>query len=108
MEGAMNDKVKKTKNAGSKKSRRDFLKTAAVAGGTTAAVLGFPGGMRLSAAEPINIKMQTAWDAGTLGYVKFQDFCKRVGEITEGKLTVEGFPAWRLSSFRGTPGCTSA
>ncbi len=89
----MKDKTKKTKNTGSKKSRRDFLKTAAVAGGTAAGVLGFPGVMRLSAAEPINIKMQTAWDAGTLGYVKFQDFCKTVAEITEGKLTVEGFPA---------------
>ena len=57
----MNDKDKKIKNTGSKKSRRDFLKTAAVAGGTAAGVLGFPGVMRLSAAEPINIKMQTAW-----------------------------------------------
>ena len=89
----MNDKAKKTKDVAPKKSRRDFLKTAAVAGGAAAGVLGFPGVMRLSAAEPINIKMQTAWDAGTLGFVKFQEFCKRVGEITEGKLTVEGFPA---------------
>ena len=89
----MKDNAKKTKNVTSNKSRRDFLKTAAVAGGAAAGVLGFPGVMRLSAAEPINIKMQTAWDAGTLGFVKFQEFCKRVGEITEGKLTVEGFPA---------------
>jgi TRAP-type mannitol/chloroaromatic compound transport system substrate-binding protein len=93
MEASMKDNAKKTKNVTSNKSRRDFLKTAAVAGGAAAGVLGFPGVMRLSAAEPINIKMQTAWDAGTLGFVKFQEFCKRVGEITEGKLTVEGFPA---------------
>ena len=81
----MSEKAKKT-------TRRNFLKTAAVAGGTAGAI-GFPGVMRLSAAEPINLKIQTAWDAGTLGYVKFQEFCKKVGEITEGKLTVEGFPA---------------
>jgi len=89
----MKDKAKKTKNTGSNKSRRDFLRTAAVAGGAAAGVLGFPGVMRLSAAEPINIKMQTVWDAGTLGFVKFQDFCKTTAEITEGKLTIEGFPA---------------
>jgi anaerobic selenocysteine-containing dehydrogenase len=66
----MKDNAKKTKNVTSNKSRRDFLKTAAVAGGAAAGVLGFPGVMRLSAAEPINIKMQTAWDAGTLGFVR--------------------------------------
>jgi TRAP-type mannitol/chloroaromatic compound transport system substrate-binding protein len=93
MEGAMKKKSEKIKDPGSNKSRRDFLKTAAVAGGTAAGVLGFPGVMRLSAAEAINIKMQTAWDAGTLGFTKFQEFCKTVGEITEGKLTIEGFPA---------------
>ncbi len=49
--------------------------------------------MRLSAAEPIKLKIQTAWDAGTLGYVKFQEFCKNVGDMTEGKLVLEGFPA---------------
>ena len=81
----MSEKAKKT-------TRRNFLKTAAVAGGTAGAI-GFPSVMRLSAAEPINLKIQTAWDAGTLGYVKFQEFCTKVGEITEGKLTVEGFPA---------------
>jgi TRAP-type mannitol/chloroaromatic compound transport system substrate-binding protein len=37
--------------------------------------------------------MQTAWDAGTVGFVEFQKFCKLVGEMSEGKLVVEGFPA---------------
>jgi TRAP-type C4-dicarboxylate transport system substrate-binding protein len=46
--------------------------------------------MRLSATPTIKLKMQTAWDAGTLGYVKFKEFCDEVGEITEGKLTVQG------------------
>jgi len=61
--------VKKTKSA--EGSRRKFLKTAAVAAGTAAGVLGFPGVMRLQAAAPIKIKIQTAWDAGTVGYTKF-------------------------------------
>ncbi len=76
-----------------KKSRRGFLKTAAAVAGGAVGVMGFPGVMRLSAAAPIKLKMQTAWDAGTVGYTKFQDFCKRVGEMTEGKLTIEGLPA---------------
>ena len=84
-----NDKIKQ-------KSRRKFLKTAAIAGGT-AGVLGFPAVMRVSAAAPITLKMQTAWDAGTLGYVKFKEFCDAVGPMTEGQLVVEGFPAGAIA-----------
>jgi TRAP-type mannitol/chloroaromatic compound transport system substrate-binding protein len=73
-------------------SRRGFLKTAAVAG-AAAGALGFPTVMRVQAADPIKLKIQTAWDAGTLGYVKFQEFCKEVGEVSEGKFMLEGFPA---------------
>ena len=75
-----------------KTSRRGFMKTAAAAG-AAAGALGFPSVMRLSAAEPIKLKVQTAWDAGTLGYTKFQEFCAMVGEMSEGKLVFEGFPA---------------
>jgi TRAP-type mannitol/chloroaromatic compound transport system substrate-binding protein len=85
--------MKEKKKSQTNVSRRNFLKTSAVAGAAAAGTMGFPAVMRLSAAEPIKIKMQTAWDAGTLGYTKFQEFCKEVGEITEGKLMVEGFPA---------------
>jgi TRAP-type mannitol/chloroaromatic compound transport system substrate-binding protein len=95
MEAGMK-KVKKEQSKGKvqdqKVSRRTFLKSAAVAG-ATAGALGFPSVMRLSAAEPIKLKVQTAWDAGTLGFIKFQEFCKNVGEISEGKLIFEGFPA---------------
>ena len=75
-----------------KVSRRGFIKTAAVAGGA-AGTLGFPAVMRASAADAVKLKVQTAWDAGTLGYTKFMEFCKHVGEMSEGKLTIEGFPA---------------
>src|SRR5665811_1392324 len=85
-------KAEQTKGAG-KESRRDFLKTAAVVAGGAAGMMGFPGVMRLSAAAPLKMKMQTAWDAGTVGYTKFQDFGKKVAEVTEGKLLIECLPA---------------
>jgi len=88
----MTDKLKQDQAKNQKVSRRKFLKTAAAAG-AAAGALGFPSVQRLSAAAPIKWKMQTAWDAGTVGYVKFQDFCKKVGEMTEGQLQVEGLPA---------------
>jgi len=86
----MTRKVKESKAPN--KARRDFLKKSAVAGAAVGAV-GFGTFLRTSAAEKMTIKIQTAWDAGTLGFVKFKEFCTAVGEITEGKLTVEGFPA---------------
>ncbi len=73
-------------------SRRGFLKTAAVAG-AAAGALGFPAVKKVTAIEPISLKMQTAWDAGTLGFTKFQDFIKDMSEISEGKIKIEGFPA---------------
>lgn len=73
-------------------SRRGFLKTAAVAGAAAGAV-GMPYFARHASAKPITLKVQTAWDAGTVGYVKFQEFCKHMGNISEGKLLLEGFPA---------------
>lgn len=80
-----------TSNQETQSSRRSFLKAAAVTG--AAVGLGFPAVMRASAADKINIKIQTAWDAGTLGFTKFKEFCEMVGQMTEGKVTFEGFPA---------------
>jgi hypothetical protein len=82
--GKMKEKLNKDKGKSKGTSRRKFLKTAAIAGGT-AGILGFPAVMRVSAANPINLKIQTAWDAGTLGYVKFKEFCDLVGPMTEGQ-----------------------
>ena len=61
----MTEKISKDKTKNQKVSRRGFLKTAAVAG-ATAGALGFPAVMRVSAADAITIKMQTAWDAGQM------------------------------------------
>jgi TRAP-type mannitol/chloroaromatic compound transport system substrate-binding protein len=91
----MSKKMKPETKKDEKVSRRGFLKTAAVAAvaGGTAGALGFPSVMRLSAQAPIKWKMQTAWDAGTIGYTEFQRFTKLVGQLSEGKFTIEPFPA---------------
>jgi len=73
-------------------SRRHLLATAAV-GGAAATTFGAPLFARAASAAPITVKMQSMWDAGTVGYTKFEEFCKSVGEISEGKLTVRPFPA---------------
>jgi TRAP-type mannitol/chloroaromatic compound transport system substrate-binding protein len=88
----MGKKVKQDKTTDQKVSRRRFLKTAAVAG-AGAGALGFPAVMRVSAADAITLKVQTAWDAGTLGFVKFNEFCEEVTAASEGKLVFEPFPA---------------
>ena len=73
-------------------ARRAFLKVA-VAGGAGAAVVGAPVFAKFASAAPITIKMQSMWDAGTVGYTKFEEFAKSVGQISEGKLEVKPFPA---------------
>ncbi len=75
-----------------KTSRRGFLKTAAVAG-AAAGALGFPSVQRLSAQAPVKWKMQSCWDAGTVGYRLFQRFGEKVNELTEGKFQIECLPA---------------
>jgi TRAP-type mannitol/chloroaromatic compound transport system substrate-binding protein len=82
----------KTKENGQKITRRGFLKTAAV-GGAVATTLGVPYFAKHASAAPITIKMQSMWDAGTVGYVEFEKFCKSVGEASEEKLVVKAFPA---------------
>jgi len=86
----MSSPTQKNKNNKPKTSRRHFLKTVALTG-ASAGVLGFPAVMRAQTAAPIKINIQTVWTVGTTGYNKFQEFCREVTEITEGKVRVEGF-----------------
>ena len=86
----MGDKIKK--ESSKKISRRKFL-VSAVLGGASAGALGFPRVARVRAAKPVKLKIQTAWEGGTLGYVKFQEFCKNVRKMSNGILQVEGYPA---------------
>ena len=37
--------------------------------------------------------MQTAWDAGTVGFTAFQKYCNHVAELREHKLVFTPFPA---------------
>lgn len=71
-------------------SRRGFLKAAAL-GGAAAATAGFPAIVKAQA--PIKWKVQTAWDAGTVGFTAFKAFCDNVKELSEGKLEFTPFPA---------------
>jgi TRAP-type mannitol/chloroaromatic compound transport system substrate-binding protein len=73
-------------------SRRGFLKTAAV-GGAVAATLGAPYFAKHASAAPITIKMQSMWDAGTVGYAIFEKWCNYVSEASDGKLILKSLPA---------------
>ena len=71
-------------------SRRNFLKTTAVAG-AAATTFGVPAFAKAASAAPAKLKIQTVWDAGTVGFTVFQRFAEYVGQITEGKLIIEPF-----------------
>ncbi len=73
-------------------SRRSFLKKAAF-GGAAVTAFGVPLFAKAASAATITIKMQSMWDAGTLGYTLFKEFAKNVGAMSEGKLIVKPFPA---------------
>ncbi len=88
----MSAESRKENVKGEKSSRRAFLKAATMAGGAVG-IIGFPAVMRVSAAEPVRIRMQTAWNAGDFAYSGVVRFCREVGEITNGRLIIEAFPA---------------
>jgi TRAP-type mannitol/chloroaromatic compound transport system substrate-binding protein len=70
-------------------SRRRFIRAAAVAGGT--ASIAFPAVVRAQAA--VKWRVQTAYDAGTAGYMAFQKYCAHVKVLSEGKLEFQPLPA---------------
>lgn len=77
-----------------KNGRRDFLKTAAVAGATLAA--GSAVGPFISNAEAAKTtvwKVQSTWDAGTSGYTLFENWCKSFKENSGGELDIKPFAA---------------
>jgi len=75
-------------------SRRRLLK-AAVAGAGGLAAAGFPAVLR--AQTPIKWRIQTAWDAATVGYTAFQRFCANVNSSPRDSTGIERAPS-RLSS----------
>src|SRR4030042_5534954 len=88
----MSKKIQEKKR-GEKGSRRRFWKPPPPTAGVTAATIGVPSFLRHASAQTIKLKMQTAWDAGTIGFTEVQSLCKLVGELYEGILVCEGFPA---------------
>uniref|UniRef100_UPI004072B03D Lactate-binding periplasmic protein TTHA0766,Red fluorescent protein drFP583 n=1 Tax=Discosoma sp. TaxID=86600 RepID=UPI004072B03D len=49
--------------------------------------------MAVAQARRYKWRIQTAWDAGTVGYSLFQKFTERVKELTDGQLEVQPLPA---------------
>ncbi len=81
-------KEKKTKEE--KVSRRNFLKSAAVATGA-AATLGFP--MIAKSTTPITFRWQSTWPAKDIFHEFALDFAKKVNDMTGGELRIEVLPA---------------
>ena len=75
----------------SRLSRRTFLRTAAVAGGTAAAVTGFPY-IRTEAANTKTWKVQTSWPGG-IGLEVFKAWSNSIVEKTGGELAFKPFGA---------------
>lgn len=85
--------VTETKTA-ENSGRRNFLKTAAVAGATLAAGTAVGPFIRnAEAAKPTVWKFQTVWDAGTTGFTLFEEWCNSFKEKTGGELIIKPFPA---------------
>lgn len=69
--------------------RRSFLKTAAL--GTA-----FAGAMMMGAGQAYAAttwKIQSVWDAGTVGYDLFEEWCESIEEKSGGELIFKPFPA---------------
>ncbi|MBS3905572.1 MAG: twin-arginine translocation signal domain-containing protein [Syntrophaceae bacterium] len=73
-----------------KVSRRNFLKTAAVATGAAAA-MGFP--TIVKAQTPITMRWQSTWPTKDIFHEYALDFAKKVNDMTGGDLRIEVLPA---------------
>ncbi len=69
--------------------RRKFLTGAAAAAG--AASLGFPAIVKSQ--QAIRWKAQSMWSSAELTYKVFEEFCTRVGKLTNGRLEIQPFAA---------------
>ncbi len=76
-----------------KKTRRDFLKTAGAAAIGAGAVLAGTQKAHAQAKPPIKWKAETLWNPQETPHKTFEDFCKRVKVLTDGRLEIEPFSA---------------
>lgn len=74
-------------------TRRNFLKTAALGAAGTALAAGAPWIRDAEAAKGIKLRVQSSWNAGTVGYKTFESWAKRVKELTAGEVDVQPYPA---------------
>lgn len=73
-------------------SRRAFIKTAAISA-ASAPVLAAPFVQNAVAAATTTWKIQSTWDAGTVGYSAFEEWTKQMVDVTGGELAFDPFPA---------------
>lgn len=73
-------------------SRRGFLKKSAALG-AGGAILGAPFISNADDKEGIRLRIQSSWQPGTVGYKTFENWAKRVQELTSGEVRVEPHPA---------------
>lgn len=71
--------------------RRNFLKSATIA--TAGAAVATPFISNRALAAGMNWKVQSVWDAGTVGYTLFEEWCNNMKEKTGGELAFTPFPA---------------
>ncbi len=87
----MNSKnnIRNSCDTGEAPPRRSFLKTAAVGAAFAGAMLMGAG----QAQAATTWKIQSVWDAGTVGYDLFEDWCNGMEEKSGGELIFKCFPA---------------
>lgn len=84
-----NKHIRNNCDTGETPPRRNFLKTAAVGAA-------FAGAMMMGAGQAhaaTTWKIQSVWDAGTVGYDLFEEWCNSIEEKSGGELIFKCFPA---------------
>ena len=74
-------------------SRRSFLKQGTAAAVGAATLVGAPFIGNAQAARTKTWKIQSVWDAGTVGYTLFEEWCNGMKEASGGELAFKPFPA---------------
>src|SRR5919106_2000871 len=75
-------------------SRREFFTKAAVAAGAAAATtVGTPTVKRAAAQTAVTLKMQSTWPSKEIFHEVFEDWAKKVNEMSGGRLKIDILPA---------------
>jgi TRAP-type mannitol/chloroaromatic compound transport system substrate-binding protein len=83
-----------------KQDRRSFLKKTVAGAGAVALSAPFISNQAVAAGR--TWKIQSSWDAGTVGYTLFEEWCNNMKEVTNGELTVTPFPAKAVAADNNT------